>query len=49
MVSLLKDRMCEEPPFTYYDVDHFDPFVVQQRTEATWIIVYLSVQWSHPY
>ena len=30
MVSLPKDRMCEEPPFTYYDVDNFDPFVVKK-------------------
>ena len=31
MVSLPKDRMCEEPPFTYYDVDLFDPFVVNKE------------------
>ena len=30
MVSLPRDRMCEEPPFTYYGVDLFGPFVVKE-------------------
>ena len=30
MASLPKDRMCEEPPFTYCSVDLFGPFIVKE-------------------
>ena len=30
MASLPRDRMCEEPPFTYCGVDLFGPFVVKE-------------------
>ena len=30
MASLPKDRMFEEPPFTYRSVDLFAPFVVKE-------------------
>ena len=30
MASLPRDRMCEEPPFTYCSVGFFGPFVVKE-------------------
>ena len=33
MASLPKDRICEEPPFTYCGVDLFGPFVVKEGSK----------------